>query len=133
MATLHLAAVSQASPASSTYYLGSSFNLIVPVGSFEINLQAACNWWRVSAGEIGGNAALSTSTSAVTNRKLMAFGYINPGDQTLHLPVNLSDGIRNTTQTTYYAIINAFNGTHASIAFGSNYSSSSITAIPSGL
>jgi hypothetical protein len=133
VSTIMLATLTQATPTVSTYYFGSLFNLSIPAGKYAVSLYAEVNASRTVAGELGSNVALSTSSSAISHKKLSAFLYNNPGNQTAHAQYLMTDVISNTTATTYYAIMNAYNGTMSGIAFASIYSVSYISAIPSSL
>jgi hypothetical protein len=130
---LFKASISQSSPTTFTYYFGDKHILNVPIGSFNLELNGCHNTTRAAGGELGGSAALSTSTSAVTDFDLSAFVYDNAANINIHRPFFVRKVVSQTAATNWYAIAFAQGATTLTLTLSAGFQPLLIHATPSHL
>jgi hypothetical protein len=101
----------------SSSFVNTNWQTTAPVGSWAISMNTLVGCAdTTSTTDVGLEAALSTSTTSVTNSRLHIQFYENTTTAVNHTLVNrvhVEDNITATTQTTYYAILRVVSATTA--------------------
>jgi hypothetical protein len=101
----------------SASFVSSNWQITAPVGSWAISMNTLVGCADTAANtDVGLEAALSTSATAVTNSRLHIQFYENTASAANHTLVNrihVNDDITASTQTTYYAILKIVGATTA--------------------
>lgn len=123
----------QNAPAGSTYYNLGGY-LTVPVGTFKVGFNGAYSVDRTVAADLGMNATLSTSASAIGDLRLTGAAY---GNSTLNLFTNIQRELTLTNSATapYYLNVSYIGTapTNLTVRGGGGYGVNLIYAIPAYL